>query len=160
MLSEDSLSRIQLATKGALLRLQDNGALDATYRYYHDTFGTVAHTVDLAWLHRFGEKVIVRPALRFYQQSAASFYYHNLDSTTVTPVAGRPQIQGPYYSSDYRVSDFRSFNYGAKVIWKATERLELDVALEQYDMRGTDHLTPQSAYPRARVFTAGAKIFW
>jgi hypothetical protein len=137
-----------------------HGALDATYRYYHDTFGTVAHTVDLAWFHRVGERLILRPGVRFYAQDAASFYAYNLDATPITPVSGPPGVTGPYYSSDYRLSKFDSFNYGLKVIWKATERLDLDVALEQYEMRGTDRVTPQSAYPRARVFTAGAKFSW
>ncbi len=137
-----------------------HGALDATYRYYHDTFGTTAHTVDLAWFQRLGEKFILRPGLRLYSQSAASFYYYNLDRTAITPTSGAPRAAGPYYSSDYRLSKFESFNYGLKVIWKATERLDLDVALEQYEMRGTDGVTPQSAYPRARVFTAGGKISW
>jgi hypothetical protein len=137
-----------------------NGALDATYRYYHDTFGTDAHTTDLAWFQHVGEKFIVRPGLRFYTQSAASFYYYNLDRSSVSPVSGPPQVLGPYYSSDYRLSDFRTFNYGLKVIWKATARLDFDVAVEQYEMRGTDHVTPQSAYPRARVFTAGGKFSW
>ncbi len=137
-----------------------HGALDATYRYYHDTFGTAAHTLDLAWFQHAGEKLILRPGVRFYTQSAASFYYYNLDHTTITPVSGPPRVLGPYYSSDYRLSDFQAFNYGMKVIWKATERLDVDVAVEQYDMRGADRVTPQSAYPRARVITVGGKFSW
>ena len=137
-----------------------NGAIDATYRYYHDTFGTTANTVDLAWFQHVGEKMILRPGVRLYAQSSANFYYYNLDQTTITPVSGPPRVLGPYYSSDYRLSEFQSFNYGLKVIWKATERLDFDVALEHYDMRGTDRLTPQSAYPRARVITVGGKFSW
>ncbi len=137
-----------------------HGAIDATYRYYHDTFGTSAHTVDLAWFQHVGEKVILRPGVRFYSQSAASFYHYDLDQTSITPTAGAPRASGPFYSADYRLSQLQSFNYGLKVIWKATERLDLDAALEQYDMRGTDGVTPQSAYPRARTITFGGKIYW
>src|SRR6185312_8845077 len=111
---------------------QLHGAIDATYRYYHDDFGTDAHTVDLAWFQRAGEKWIFRPGVRYYAQSAANFYYYNLDNTAITPVAGPPRTQGPFYSSDYRLSRFDSFNYGLKVIWKAHERLDLDVAFEHY----------------------------
>lgn len=137
-----------------------HGALDGTYRFYRDTFGTTAHTVDLAWFQHLGEKVILRPGLRLYSQSAARFYYYDLNKSKVNPVQGPPPVLGPYYSSDYRLSELQSFNYGLKVIWKTTDRLELDAALEQYDMRGVDGVTPQSAYPRARIVTLGAKFSW
>lgn len=137
-----------------------HGAIDATYRFYRDTFGTRANTLDLAWFQHVGDKVILRPGVRFYSQSAARFYYYNLNKTTLNLVSGVPPILGPYYSSDYRLSEFQSFNYGLKVIWKATDRLDLDAALEQYDMRGRDGRTPQSAYPRARIVTLGAKFSW
>lgn len=137
-----------------------HGALDATYRYYRDTFGTRAHTLDLAWFQQLGEKFVLRPGLRIYTQGAADFYYYDLDRTAITPVSGPPRAAGPFYSSDYRLSEFKSFNAGLKVIWKATERLEFDAALEYYNMRGADRVTPQSAYPRARIFTAGGKFSW
>ena len=137
-----------------------HGAIDATYRYYHDTFGTAAHTVDLAWFQHIGEKVILRPGFRFYTQTAADFYYYTLNTTSISPIFGVLTRRAPYYSSDYRLSAMQTFNYGLKVIWKATDRLDLDAALEQYDMRGTDGVTPQSAYSRARVITLGGKISW
>ncbi len=137
-----------------------HGALDATYRYYHDTFGTSAHTVDLAWFQHLGEKVILRPGFRAYSQSAADFYHYNLNNSSVTPPMGLASSSGPFYSSDYRLSSLHTFNYGLKVIWKVTERIDLDVALEEYVMRGTDSVTPQSAYPRARVVTVGGKYSW
>jgi hypothetical protein len=137
-----------------------HGAIDATYRYYHDTFGTAAHTVDVAWFQQIGEKVILRPGFRFYTQTAANFYHYDLNATSISPPLGLPSRLAPYYSSDYRLSAMQTFNYGLKVIWKATDRLDLDAALEQYDMRGTDGVTPQSAYPRARIITLGGKISW
>ena len=136
------------------------GTVDASYRYYRDTFGTDAHTLDVAWFQRCGAKFIVRPSLRFYEQSAASFYIYDLNSTSITPVAGPPRPQGPFYSSDFRLSAMRTFTYGLKVIWNATDSLQLDAALEQYDMRGKDGITPQSAYTDARIVTAGVKFAW
>lgn len=59
------------------------GALDSSYRYYRDTFGTSAHTVETAWFQRLGEKFILRPGFRLYQQSAADFYYYNLDLSLI-----------------------------------------------------------------------------
>ncbi len=138
------------------------GALDASYRYYHDTYRTRAHTLDLAWFQHLGEKIIVRPGVRFYQQTAANFYYYNLDGTALTPFSGvnGPRPQGPFYSSDFRLSALRTWTYGLKVVWNLTDTLSLDLAREQYDMQGRDGVTPASAYCNARILTAGLKYSW
>lgn len=139
---------------------QWHAAIDATYRFYHDTFGTDAHTVDLAWFQHLSEKWVLRPSLRFYDQSAASFYHYDLNRTSIVPVGGAPRPNGPFYSSDHRLSALQTYTYGVKLIWTVTSNLQFDVALEQYDMRGKDHVTPQSAYSDARMITAGGKISW
>lgn len=137
-----------------------NGALEATYRFYHDTFGTGAHTVDLAWFQRLGERVMLRPGFRFYTQDAADFYYYRLDGTNVVPAAGAPRTGGPFYSSDYRLSRMQTYTYGLKLVWRATDALNVDLAYERYDMRGVDGVTPQSAYADADIVTAGLKFSW
>lgn len=136
------------------------GALEATYRFYHDTYGINAHTIDVSWFQRIGSRVVLRPAFRFYDQEAANFYHYNLDDSSVVPFDGPPRPNGPFYSSDYRLSAMQTFNYGLKIIGRLTEQLQLDAALEQYDMRGRDGITPQSAYARARIITAGLKFSW
>lgn len=136
------------------------GALDATYRYYRDTFDIRAHTLDVAWFQRLGEKTILRPGLRFYDQTAADFYYYRLDGTAIVPDSGAPRTNGPFYSSDYRLSAMQTFTYGLKVILDATDALQFDLAFERYDMRGTDRVTPQSAYARANIITVGGKFSW
>ncbi len=136
------------------------GTLDASYRLYHDSFGIGAHTVELAWFQRWGEHWIVRPAIRFHDQAAADFYHYRLDGTAIVPAAGAPPAGGPHYSSDYRLSAFRSLTPGLKVAWNATARLQFDAAIEWYSMRGTDGETPQSAYVRARILTIGAAMTW
>jgi hypothetical protein len=137
-----------------------NGAIDASYRFYHDTFGTDAHTLELRWLQRIGKNFILQPELRLYDQSAADFYYYNLNQTAIIPTAGAPRTQGPFYSSDYRLSSLRTTTYGLKAIWVAAAYCQLDVAYEQYDMHGKDGITPKSAYPRAALWTLGAKFSW
>ena len=139
---------------------QWNAAIDATYRYYHDTFDTDAHTVDVVWFQHLGERFVLRPSLRFYDQSAASFYYYNLNRTSIVPVGGAPQPNGPFYSSDHRLSAMQTYTYGVKLIWNPTAAWQFDLALEEYDMRGKDGVTPQSAYSNARMITAGAKFAW
>jgi hypothetical protein len=137
-----------------------HAAVDGSYRYYHDTFGTNAHTIDLSWFQHLGESFILRPSFRFYDQNAAWFYHYNLNATSIVPYDGRARPGGPFYSSDYRLSALRTYTYGVKLIWNATSALQFDVALEQYDMRGRDGVTPASAYPSARIVTVGARFGW
>ncbi len=134
-----------------------HGALDASYRYYRDTFGTAAHTVDVAWLQRLGDKVLLSPGVRLYQQGAADFYHYDLNRTDITPLRA-PLPGGPHYSSDYRLSAMRTANLALKLIWDATPLLKVDAAVERYAMRGRDGVTPQSAYARATAFTVGVRL--
>ena len=136
------------------------GAVEAGYRFYHDTFGTNAHTLELTWLQQISRTLILTPTLRLYEQSAANFYYYNLDQTTILPVEGSPPPQGPFYSSDYRLSALRTTSYGLKAVWSATARLQIDLGVDRYDMRGKDSVTARTAYPHATIITAGAKFIW
>ncbi len=137
-----------------------HAAIEASYRYYHDTFGTGAHTVEVSWLQRLGPRVLLRPNLRFHSQTAADFYHYNLDRTSIVPSATGPAPQGPFYSSDYRLSKLDAYTYGLQLVWNVARQVQLDVAVSQYDMRGRDGVTPQSAYPRARIVTAGVRFSW
>jgi len=136
------------------------GALDASYRYYHDNFGTDSHTVALEWFQSIGDHLIVRPSLRFYRQSAASFYHITLDGTSIDPLdpaSGR----APFYSADYRLSKLDTLNAGIKIVWNIIpDRLAVDATYERYTMTGRDGRTSASAYPDANVFTFGGRYSW
>ena len=139
-----------------------HGAVEASYRFYHDTYGTNAHTLDLAWFQHVGEKYVLRPWVRFYDQSAANFYIYNLDNKAITPFSGAngPQPQGPFYSSDFRLSAMRTYAFGLKAVWNITDTLQVDLAREQYDMHGKDAVASPSAYINAGIFTLGVKYSW
>ena len=137
-----------------------HAALEASYRFYHDTFGTRAQTMTLSWLQHLGSNFILQPQVRFHDQRAANFYYYDLDSTSIIPTAGAPNPAGPFYSSDYRLSALRTTLYGLKAIWTPSPRWQLDAAIDHYEMRGTDSITPRSAYPRAMILTFGARLAW
>jgi hypothetical protein len=136
-----------------------NGAIEASYRFFRDTFGTDAHTVDLAWFQKIGERFVLRPGFRFYDQSAANFYQVDLDNAPFTP-SGRPAPAGPFFSSDYRLSAFRSYNYGLKAIWTIAAAWQVDAAIERYEMHGRDNVTSRSVYPTATIVTAGLRFSW
>jgi hypothetical protein len=138
---------------------QAHGALEAGYRFYRDTFGTTAHTLELAWFQKFGEKFTLEPSLRFYDQTAADFYRIDVTGAPFTPT-GRAVPAGPFFSADYRLSALRSYNYGLKAIWSVTANWQLDLAYERYEMRGKDGITSPSAYPRANTVSAGVELKW
>ena len=126
-----------------------NASVEAAYRYYRDSFGISAHTLELAWYQKFGKHVILSPNVRFYRQSAASFYTEML-----TSIGAEPQ----YYSADYRLSQMETIAPGLNLVVKATKNLSLDVSYKYYTTRGLDGVTSQTAYPKANVFSIGARF--
>jgi hypothetical protein len=136
------------------------GAVEANYRLYHDTFGTTAHTLELKWLQKIGQQLVLTPLVRYYQQTAANFYRVSLDGTSIVP-GFLPKPTGPFYSADYRLAKLRTWGYGMEAVWNTPLNwLRVDVAWEQYDMQGRDGFTPSSFYPRANITTFGVKISW
>lgn len=135
------------------------GTAELNYRLFDDSFGTTAHTLELAWFQEVGARLIVRPACRYYQQTAADFYRIDLDGTDIVP-ASRPDPDGPFFSADYRVSAFRSYTYGVKLIATLSDRWQLDASVERYEMRGRDSVTSPSVYPRALLVNLGLRLAW
>ncbi len=136
-----------------------NGGLDSSYRAFWNDHGSTSHTISLEWFQKIGSRVTLRPGFRFYDQSAADYYFVTLDDTNIVP-SGIPNGMAPYYSADYRLSAFRAYTYGLKMIVEATEWLHFDIAFERYEMKGRDGVTSQSAYPDANVFTVGGRIWF
>ncbi len=140
-----------------------HGALDASYRYYNDTFGITSHTVALLWVQKLGEHLIVQPSLRFYRQSAADFYYTDLDAagivTSFEPELGETGTgRAPFYSSDYRLAYLQTVDVGLKVVWKIRPWVEVDAAYDRYLSRPLDGLTRKDAFSQAHSFTLGFKL--
>jgi len=50
------------------------GSVRLRYRYYWDTWDVRAHTFELGYAARVGERWLIEPHYRRYRQSAASFY--------------------------------------------------------------------------------------
>ncbi|MBI5424817.1 MAG: DUF3570 domain-containing protein [Opitutae bacterium] len=150
---------IALASVNRALPAAD-AAIEAGYRFYHDTFGTDSHTIEFSWLQKLGAHLVLIPHVRLYTQTAADFYFYRLDATSITPTSGAPRPGGPFYSSDYRLSDLRTTTLALKAVVTLTSRWQFDAEFARYDMRGRDSVTPASAYPRANVVTLGAKFSW
>ncbi len=136
-----------------------HAAIQADYRFYDDTFGTSAHTVELTWFQKLGERIVLAPSFRFYDQTAADFYRLDITGAGFNP-SGRPVKAGPFYSADYRLSAFRSYDYGLKLIWTIAPAWQIDASIDRYEMRGKDQVTSPSVYPQAVTTTVGLKFSW
>jgi hypothetical protein len=88
-----------------------------SYRYYTDSFGVQAHTAGIDYAQGIGNGWTLTPALRYYTQSAADFYF----DPDYDPVLGAPfprgyQTNPPVYSSaDQRLSAFGAITIGMRV---------------------------------------------
>jgi len=126
-----------------------HASFEPSYRFFHDSYGVNAHTVELAWHQKIGSRVVLSPLFRYYWQNAADFYYEMLPDVNNKPA---------YFSSDYRLSEMQSFTYGVGLAIKATDWATIDLGYKRYIMEGLDGVTAQSNYPSANVFTVGSRI--
>lgn len=122
-----------------------DASVELSYRFGHNDFGSNSHTAMLAFYkYLFKKRVVLRPSVRFYDQSAADFYD--------TEFTGNPT----YASSDYRLAAEQTLNLGMQVRWNLIpDKFALDFGYEYYRTWGTDGKTSQSAFPDAHSLTAG-----
>ena len=134
-----------------------DATLESSYRYFTDDSDLSGHTIELKWLQRLNDRLILRPLFRYYIQNPADFYMVSLDGSGIEPVE-RPNGTGPhYYSSDYRLSKLRATTFGLKFTYFAKDNLSFDLSLDRYEMKGMDNHTDQRVYPSANVITIGTQ---
>jgi hypothetical protein len=136
-----------------------DGSIEGGYRYYEDSYGIIANTLKVDWLQNLGKSVVVSPTFRFYNQTAAYFYYPGVPAQLgdpQIPKAGLPL----YYASDYRLSEFSTFTCGLMVTMKIKDHVFLDFAYNRYIMEGNDEKTSASMYPTANIFSIGTRLWW
>jgi len=131
-----------------------NASLEASYRFHHDSYEIVSHTLGLTWYQKLGERVVISPLFRFYEQSDAFFYYPSLPGYEDDP--GVPEFR----SADYRLSHLYTLTYGVTITARVTDWLSLDAGYQRYDMHGLDSQTSSSAYPEANIFNIGLRVWF
>jgi Protein of unknown function (DUF3570) len=77
--------------------------LYTSYRYYWDTWSVRSHTIDLKYRHVLDGDTYVEPLVRYYQQTAASFFTIGLTQGVPLP---------DYATSDYRLGALRTITVG------------------------------------------------
>jgi hypothetical protein len=124
-----------------------DASVELAYRWYADTYGVGAHTASVQWHQRLSPKFVLRPSLRYYQQTAADFYAARFE--------GAPE----HYSSDYRLSALNAIGYGLKAVWTPNARFAADLSLERYEQHGLDNETDSEMFPSATIVTGGIRLW-
>jgi hypothetical protein len=92
-----------------------------SYRYYTDDWGIISHTVDFKYRYRMNNKWYVQPRIRYYSQSAASFYGYIFYSAD--PVTG-------YASGDYRLGNLAGLTAGLQMGREFSRKLDANLRVE------------------------------
>jgi hypothetical protein len=111
----------------------DGTTLRSSYRYYSDTFGVRAHTVQAEWVKPINDRFSLIPSARYYTQRAANFYF----DPVYDPDIGEPFPVGnpKFYSADPRLSTYGAITVGAKLEWRIDQRWTADIKYERYEQR-------------------------
>lgn len=96
-----------------------DSSLHLDYRFAKNNWGIFSHTLQGSYTQPFGEGWEFAPGVRYYAQSAASFYAM---AFTLTPTHLPAKfLSGSVNSTDYRLSSFGNFGMNAtlaKTFWK------------------------------------------
>ncbi len=124
---------------------EPDGTLRLSYRLLHDSFGSTSNAVMAAWVQALPAGFSVTPELRYYTQSAASFFYG--------PPPGNGFVPGQPFTMDTRLSAFGAFTVGIGVSKALSDGWSVDLRADYYRQEsnwrlggsGTPGLLPFSA---------------
>ena len=125
-----------------------------SYRYFQDDHDLSGHTLEFEFNRRIGDRWIWSPRYRYYTQNQSSFY-SSLTRKYESFMDSPNRFNGPFYSADYRLSDFDSHTLGLKFTYLIMDDLKLDAGIDRYLTKGRDGMTKKKVYPEANVFTVG-----
>lgn len=143
------------------------GVLDASYRWYGDSWGVRANTIDLRWRQPLPGGGFVQPRWRHHVQQAADFYRGWLvegrdwnSGTQTTPLGAA--------SADERLGAFSADTVGVTVGWPLARDSQLTLRLESYRQRqdapagapGVLASLPLTPDLKATMLTVGWSFRW
>jgi Protein of unknown function (DUF3570) len=100
--------------------------LQVGYRYSTDDWEVDSHTLEARLRMPFGEASYLEPHVRYYQQTAASFYRYSLANVTPLP---------EFASADARLADLNAFTVGMKYGHATPGGNEWNARLEFYQQK-------------------------
>jgi hypothetical protein len=102
--------------------------LQLSYRYATDDWEVDSHTLETRFRWPLGESNYLEPHLRYYRQSAASFYRYSLANTGPLP---------EFASADARLGELDSMTFGVKFGHRTPGGNEWNARLEFYRQTGS-----------------------
>ena len=137
-------------------------AITALYRYYNDTWGVVGNTVELDYTHPIRNKWIFEGRVRYYKQTAATFY------SDLFPFADSQNFTARYQN----LAALNNYTVGAKVTyaflpngWKFLKRgtVTFDASRIRFDYKDfrniKDFGVPQYSPGTEPLYNFNADVF-
>ncbi|MCK4704946.1 MAG: DUF3570 domain-containing protein, partial [Gammaproteobacteria bacterium] len=117
----------------------EEDVVNFSYRYYSDDWGIKSHTLDMKYRYELAASYL-QPHVRYYSQSAADFYTHNLVLGTDINLAGNALID--YASHDYRLAESQTMTLGLKYGMPVGKNSEFSVRSEIINQTVNDGAVP------------------
>lgn len=137
--------------------LQPRAALHGGYRYYSDSWGITAHTVELGYTLPYKDNWIIETGIRFYSQNKADFY------NDLFPFVNAQN----FLARDKELSTFSDVTLGAGVTyefdnqnWSAIKRATLNFHLDyiQFDYDDFRDLTQAGSVGSEPLYAFNATV--
>jgi hypothetical protein len=124
---------------------------DVSFRYYRDSWGISAETAELSERLKLTSWLYVEPNVRWYHQSAASFFHYYLTSGAPLPA---------YASSDSRLGSFTAVTYGGQIGINLTRMIEVYVRGAYYKQTGNGHPSNAVGQLAQQNLFSGVQASW
>lgn len=106
-------------------------------RYYADSYGVRATTLDAAWVQPVSDKLRLTPMLRYSTQRAARFYFDPVYSSTLGAPFPPGWQQGQLGSADQRLAGFGALTGGLRLDWAFAPGWSADLSWQRYEQRAS-----------------------
>ncbi|MFZ2990331.1 DUF3570 domain-containing protein [Ideonella sp.] len=113
-----------------------NATLRSGLRYYRDSYGVSATTLDASWVQPVSETLSLTPLLRYTSQRAARFYVDPVYSATLGEPFPPGYQSGQVVSADQRLAGFGALTGGLRLDWTFAPKWTLDLSYQRYEQRG------------------------
>ncbi len=156
----DSRTRNILFFRGVHHLTED--VINVSYRLFTDDWGINSHTLDFRYRYQLTSKQYLQPHIRYYTQTKADFYRHDLVQGTDIDNAGKVNVQ--YASSDYRLGAFDSTTLGLSYGINITRNSEFTIRGEMMQQKIDNSEVPRPGEETpdltALIFQMGYSFVW
>jgi hypothetical protein len=156
----DSRSRNILFFRGVHHLTED--VINVSYRLFNDDWGINSHTLDFRYRFQMTAKQYLQPHIRYYTQSKADFYRHDLVQGSDVNADGSASVQ--YASSDYRVGAFDGttlgLSYGIRLAKTGEFTIRGEMMQQQIDNSEVPRAGEETPDLTALIFQMGYSFYW